>query len=91
MTNYLDLTPKSKVFNENLPPIPELIVSCNNAAMTSNQLHGYTCIEKTADTQSDPVVYFSHLRFGFPFFTRALYRFVLEYSTEFSVLKSEKK
>ncbi|KAI3403657.2 hypothetical protein KGF56_003584 [Candida oxycetoniae] len=83
MTKADTLTPESEIFSEEFPPIPDLVVGCMNMSHTRNQLEGYACIEKTANVQNMAVVYFSHLRFGFSFFSRALYHYSLEQPFKF--------
>ncbi|CAK9440292.1 uncharacterized protein LODBEIA_P43920 [Lodderomyces beijingensis] len=69
----------SEQFAEEFPPMPELIIGCMNNDSSRDQLEGYACVEKDEQAQNMAVVYFSRLRFGFPFFSRSLYHYSLEH------------
>ncbi|KAI5951690.1 hypothetical protein KGF54_004765 [Candida jiufengensis] len=80
LTNKLDLKPEDEIFDIEFPTTPELIIGAKHDRGIMNTLEGFACIDENYRHQnSQTVVYFSHLRFGFKFFSRSLYHYVLEH------------
>ncbi|KAG7665376.1 uncharacterized protein J8A68_001064 [[Candida] subhashii] len=66
------------IFNEEFPGTPDLVIAPSINGNASNKLLGYSCVDHNVEERKKAVVYFSHLDFGFQFFTRSLYHYALE-------------
>lgn len=84
-TNYKVVTSKAEdlktddpEFNNQFPPMPEYIITPRTTRGVYHLLEGFACIDVDANVLNMAVVSFLHLKFGFPFFSRSLYHYVLE-------------
>ncbi|RCK55402.1 hypothetical protein Cantr_04146 [Candida viswanathii] len=74
-----DLPPSDSAFNEEFSPSADLVVAPADNGHYISKCSGYACVDPDLDTKVKSVVYFSHIKFGYPFFSRALYHFALEF------------
>ncbi|KAI5953940.1 hypothetical protein CANMA_004779 [Candida margitis] len=73
-----DLKADDPEFNNQFPPTPEYIIAPRNTRGMNHSLEGYACIDEDPNMSNMAVVHFLHLKFGFAFFSRALYHYALE-------------
>ncbi|KAI5964845.1 uncharacterized protein KGF55_001915 [Candida pseudojiufengensis] len=80
ISNKADLKPEDEIFGTEFPSTPDLLIGANHDRGMKNQLEGFACIDEEYKHQnSSTIVYFSHIKFGFNFFSRSLYHYALEY------------
>ncbi|CAI5756598.1 unnamed protein product [Candida verbasci] len=74
---------EDEVFTQQFPNTSQLIIAPkSNSNEFRNKLNGYMSIDNNKEDRTKPIVYFSHLEFGFPFFSRSLYTYSLEFPFE---------
>ncbi|KAL6452165.1 hypothetical protein SBY92_001422 [Candida maltosa Xu316] len=96
--NYVSLTgkivqdnmePDDPQFNEEFPPSSEFIIAPANNGHYVSKLCGYAPIDPDVNQRIISVIYFSHIKFGYPFFSRSLYHYALEFPFKPNIVTPE--
>lgn len=74
-----NLQPDDPIFTEQIPTSPDLVFAPSNEGHQITRLCGYTSIDPNTEAKVKSVLYFSHIKFGYPFFSRAMYHYALEF------------
>lgn len=74
-----NLQPDNSVFNEEFPPSTDLVIAPANNGHYISKCSGFACVDSEYKKRLVSILYFSHIKFGYPFFSRSLYHYALEF------------
>lgn len=74
-----DLQPNDRIFNEEFPPSSDLVIAPANHGHYISKCSGFACVDSDIKKKIKSIVYFSHIKFGYPFFSRSMYHYALEF------------